>query len=175
MFLDYLQILIPIIGLSTSVLVQVISFRYFLKLELLRSEYLGFILGVLIVFSLELCVFFYSKILLKNFLFVFSTNFIIYLSLDYCYFHFINLSVTARRIRILRELYETKEGLSLNEILQRYNAKDIVEKRINRLENNGQIIFKNNRFFISKPSVLYIAKVIVIMKSIILNKRSEFE
>ncbi len=175
MSLVCLQILVPIIGLSTNVLVQVISFRYFSKLELLKSEYLGFTFGFLNVFLLELYTFFSSKISLLAFLFVFSTNFIIYLSLGYCYFHFINLGVTARRIRILRELYETKKGLSLNEIMQRYNAKDIVEMRINRLVNNGQIIFKNNKYFIGKPIMLYIVKVIIIMKLILLNKRSEFD
>ncbi len=47
MSLVCLQILVPITGLSTNVLVQVISFKYFSKLELLNSEYLRFTLGVL--------------------------------------------------------------------------------------------------------------------------------
>jgi len=175
MFLDCLQILIPIIGLSANVVVHVISFRYFFKLELMKSVYLGFVFGSLIVFLLELYVLLYWKISLLDFLFISITNFLIYLSLGYCYFHFINLSITARRIRILRVLYETKEGLSLNEIMHRYNAKDMIEIRINRMLNNGQIMFKNNKYFIGKPLMLYMAKLVVMMKFILFNRRSEFE
>jgi hypothetical protein len=50
------------------------------------------------------------------------TNVVIYFALSYCYFHFVNLGETARRIRMLRELYASHEGLTVGEILDRYNA-----------------------------------------------------
>ena len=97
------------------------------------------------------------------------------MSLEYCYFNFINLGETARRIRILRELYDSKKGLSMAEILERYNAKNIVEKRLSRLINHGQIIDKNDKYYIGNPIMLLIARIIVTMKLILLGKKSEFE
>jgi hypothetical protein len=98
-----------------------------------------------------------------------------YSALGYCYFHFINLGETARRIRILRELYDSKNGLSKDEILSKYNAHQIISKRIERLVNNGQIIFKDGRYYIGHPMMLLIAKIIVMMKCMVLGKKSEFD
>lgn len=95
--------------------------------------------------------------------------------MGYCYFHFINLGETARRIRILRELYDRKEGLSMEEIFKRYNAKEIFERRIARLINNGQIIYKDGKYYIGKPIMLLMAKMIVTMKLILLREKSEFD
>ena len=94
--------------------------------------------------------------------------------MGYCYFNYINLGETARRIRILREIYDSKEGLSMEEILKRYNAKEIIERRIKRLLKNRQIIYKDGKYYIGKPIMLVIAKIIVIMKVILLGKKSEF-
>lgn len=170
-----LHVLNPILGLIINVLMQVVSFRYIPRLGLLKSIILGFATGLTVVLTLELCVFSTQSTSTDDFVPIFIVNFIMYSSLGYCYFHFANLGETARRIRILRELYDSKEGLSMQEILQRYNARKIVEVRINRLINNGQIIYKSGRYYIGNPVMLIIAKIVVMMKLIILGKRSEFD
>jgi hypothetical protein len=103
------------------------------------------------------------------------TNFLIYAALGYCYFHFINLGETARRIRILRELYEAPDGLPLEGILERYNAKHIVEMRLRRLIHNGQIVERDGRYYIGSPVMLLIARSITLLKVVILKKKSEFD
>lgn len=175
MSIDYLNVLIPIIGLMINVSVQVLSFRYTSSLSLLRSLFLGFVIGLFSVFILEEHLFFTMSTLTNDFLPILIANFIIYSALGYCYFHFINLGETARRVRIIKELFDSQEGLSTSEILERYNAKDIVEIRIKRLVNNGQIIYKKDRYYIGMPIMLLMAKVIVTMKLIVLGKRSEFD
>lgn len=175
MFQNSLQVLSPIIGLFINVSFQVVSFRYISNLALLKSVFLGFTVGLLCIFMLEFYALFTLSISSKDFLYILIVNFITYSSLGYCYFHFINLGETARRIRILRELYDSKDGLSTKEILERYNAKDIVEIRIKRLVNNGQIIYKKDRYYVGMPIMLLMAKIIVTMKQIVLGKRSEFD
>jgi predicted transcriptional regulator len=98
-----------------------------------------------------------------------------YSALGYCYFHFVNLGETARRIRLLSELNESKNGLSVDEILQRYNAKEIIENRLSRLLKSGQVIHKDNRYYIGKPVMLFMSKMIVLAKLFILGKSSEFD
>ena len=102
-------------------------------------------------------------------------NLIIYCSLGYCYFHFINLGITARRIRILRELYTSPGGLTLSELLQRYNAGNMITARLERLLNSGQIVLRDNRYHIGRPVMLFMSRSIVAMKLLILGKRSEFD
>ena len=174
MIQDYLHILNPVISLVINVIFQVLGFRY-LNLGLLKSEYLGFTIGFLSIFIFEFYISFLSSVSGKDFIAFLITNSLIYSALGYCYFHFINLGETARRIRILRDIYDSKYGLSMNEILERYNAKEIVEKRINRLLNNGQIIYKDGRYYIGSPTMVLISKTIVAMKLILLGKSSEFK
>jgi len=102
-------------------------------------------------------------------------NIIIYSSLGYCYFHFINLGETARRIRILRELYESNGGLTLDKILKRYNAEAMVELRLQRLISSGQIILKDGRLHVGKPVLSFISKIIILMKLILLGRKSELD
>ena len=172
---SYLQIFVSLIALVINIFVQIFSFKFIARLGLLKSEYLGFVAGFFSIFLIELYIIFTRSMPINNFVSILIANLIIYLSLEYCYFNFINLGETARRIRILRELYDSKKGLSMAEILERYNAKNIVEKRLSRLINHGQIIDKNDKYYIGNPIMLLIARIIVTMKLILLGKKSEFE
>jgi len=149
-------------------------FRTTHKIGLLKSIYLGFFAGLIILFLFEFISFRLNSLSKKEILSLSIVNCIIYFSMGYCYFNYINLGETARRIRILREIYDSKEGLSMEEILKRYNAKEIIERRIKRLLKNRQIIYKDGKYYIGKPIMLVIAKIIVIMKVILLGKKSEF-
>lgn len=175
MLYSYLQVTNPVFGLAINVLVQLISFRFILKSGLLKTIFLGFFAGFLYLLLIESYIFFVMPVSFMDFLMILLANAIAYASLGYCYFHFINLGETARRIRILREIYDSKDGLSMEDILRRYNAKEIVEKRISRLVNNGQILYKNGRYYIGNPTLLMISRIIVAIKLLLLGKRSEFE
>lgn len=164
----FFAVLIPILGLAVNVFCQILGFRFLFKSKLLKSLFLGFLTGLLTVIALSL--------LDKQFLLgIFIVNSLTYICLGYCYFHFINLGETARRIRLIRELYDAgKNGLTQNEILKRYNAKQIIEIRLGRLLNNHQIIHRNHKYFIGNQAMLLIAKILILMKLLLLNKDSEF-
>jgi hypothetical protein len=170
-----MHFMIPIIGLGANVVVQLLSVRLVPGLGVLRSVYAGFVIGGLSVLLTELHLSGDGSIQETDAVLMIITNLIIYGSLGYCYFHFINLGITARRIRILRELYISGEGLSIDELLKRYNARDMVEKRLDRLLGSGQIVCKDDKYHIGKPVVLMMSKSIVALKLLILGKRSEFE
>lgn len=172
--IDYLHVLLPIIGLIINVAVQIFGVRYIPALTLLKSILVGFVVGGTSVIGLEYYLGLYVPTL-PHILWGLMTNLLIYAVLGYCYFHFINLGETARRIRILRELYEAPEGLSQAEILERYNAKHIVDMRLRRLLGNGQIVERQGRYYIGSPVMLFIAKTITALKLLVLGKRSEFD
>ncbi len=170
MFDDYLNLVNPIIAFSINVATQILSLRYIIN-GLLKSVFLGFAIGLLSLLIVAFYVAFRNIEFLPNLM----VNIIIYSSLGYCYFHFLNLGETARRIRILRELYDSNGGLTLEEILKRYNAKKMVELRLQRLLSNGQVILKDGMLYIRKPILLFISKTIILMKLIILGQKSEFD
>lgn len=164
---NYLNVFSPIIGLAVNAVSSICIFRYSRKVSLLKSLFIAFGLGISILLIIDFWAFFNGCLASLSNIFV---NIITYSALSYCYFHFVNLGETARRVRILRELYDSKEGLSMKEILERYNAKEIIEIRMKRLINNGQVVVRNGRYYIGGGAVLFMARVIDAMKSMLLRK-----
>ena len=172
---NYISVLNPAACLAINILSQILSARCFPKIGLLKSVFIGFVLGF---FGLVLSVvFFYPEISLpmKERLADFAVQAITYASFGYCYFHFLNLGETARRIRILRELSDSNGGLTGGQLLARYNAGEIIERRLTRLLGNGQILRKSGAYYIGSPIVLLMAKALVFLKFILLGKKSEFD
>ncbi|QPJ65337.1 MAG: hypothetical protein G3M78_08010 [Candidatus Nitrohelix vancouverensis] len=175
--MDYslLNLLSPFIGLAVNLAVQVASYRLIARLALLQSLFVGCGAGWLGLGLFEGGLLTATDRDGISFAAQFVVNSTIYFLLAYNYFHFINMGETARRIRILRELHESENGLSQEEILERYNAQDMIRLRMQRLLNNGQIIQKGGRYYIANPTVLRIAQCVTWLKWIMLGKRSEFE
>ena len=165
----------PIVGLIINVVSQILLFRFNTKIGLLRSVTIAFLIGITGLCMME---FYYYQshswdlIEFSGFLFA---NILSYFALGYCYFHFINLGETARRIRLIRELYDAKEGLTRKEILTKYNAHDILKIRLKRLLSKDQLIIKDGRFYIGKRTVLLMSNALVILKLLLLGKKSEFD
>lgn len=155
-----------------NVLIQVIVFRLLPKITLLKSILSGFVAGLSALLSVHVVLPAPSQVEAFGLL---ATNLIIYSALGYCYFHFLNLGETARRIRILRELYMTKDGLTLDEILEKYNSRRMVEMRLGRLLNSGQVILADGRYYIKSSFLLTAARVISFMKLLVLGKCIELD
>jgi len=155
-----LQALAPVAGLGVNCAAQVLYCRR--SGRLLKSVYRGFAAGAAacaLVCGLN------AELL---------PALVTYGALGYCYFHFLNLGETARRIRIVRELAEAgPAGLSKGELLARYNAKTMVEARFARLLNNAQVTERDGRYYVGRPAVLHMARVLVFMKRLLLGRSSE--
>jgi hypothetical protein len=173
--LHFVHVICPLLGLLINATSQVLLCRYERGFGLLESIFAGFICGLIMVILIEVAYYCATPSSIAHLLGLLCICIITYVTLSYCYFHFVNLGETARRVRILRELYDSKDGLSMEEILNRYNANDIIEKRIRRLLFNGQIILKDGRYFPGNSTVLLMNKAMVIMKIVVLGKRSEFD
>ena len=154
---NVMYIFTPFIGLAANILMQIAVFRFFPRTGLLRSVFLGFACG------------FAVSLLIKPGVAPVS-NIAIYILLGYCYFHFVNMGETARRIRILTELADAGNGLSLGEILGRYNSGDIIDRRLARLVDNGQVIYKNGKYYIGNPAMLAIASALAAAKHLIFGR-----
>ncbi|MCF8719414.1 hypothetical protein [Nitrospina gracilis] len=168
------HVLSPVLCLAINVVVQIAVARWG-KWGLLKSVYLGFAAGLGALLAGEWVIAQGSGLALTDSVALLFVNVATYGMLGYCYFHFINLGETARRIRLLRELHEAGGVLALEELLGRYNASHMVEIRLQRLLGTGQIVERDGRYYIGKPVMLWISQAIVLTKRIVLGKRSEFD
>ncbi len=170
------SVISPVVGLILNVIAQILGYRYINRLSLLRSVYFGFGLGLfgMILFDVRIVMagYFASTI---DALAVEVTNVVIFSCLGYCYFSAIGMGEHARRIRIMKELAIAPRGLTLKEILSRYNAKDMIKLRLGRLIRSGQVIEKDERYFIGKPIMLFLTNLSIMMKKLVIGKSSEFD
>lgn len=170
--MSYFNVLIPALSMCFNILAQVFLCKYIIKKGLLKTIYLGFLCGLVIFI---VCEFIAYRQPFEDWLALFLANLIIYGCFSSSFFTFINMGETARRIRLLRELYETPAGLTKAQILSRYNAEEMINIRMGRLLNNNQVILRDQRYYVASPVMLLISKVIILMKLVILGKESEFD
>jgi hypothetical protein len=84
---------------------------------------------------------------------------VVYVCIAYSYFHLFNMSETARRIRILRELHAAG-SLTAEEISRRYSGASVLETRFDRLLATGQLRMRAGRF-VGAGRLLYMAACLV--------------
>lgn len=100
---------------------------------------------------------------------------LLYATFCYVYFHWNNMGETARRIRMLRELAAAPEGLTFEEMVQRYSAQEILERRLERLSAAGQISETDGRLVLTSRTILLSARLVGLAKQIIFGGRSELD
>lgn len=163
---EFVPLLPPLIGLVLNCLVQIAAFRqHFFKL--LASAVFGFVAGGAVT-ALAHVRMIDSTVLSVDGGALLLANLTAYGALGYTYFHFINMGETARRIRILIELVGAGgDGLDEGRILSRYNAREMVERRLDRLFSKGQIIETGDRLFPRSGLVMWMAKGIWMLKKLL--------
>lgn len=92
--------------------------------------------------------------------------FFIYSIFSYVYFHFFNMSETARRIRILSEIHRTG-SFKKDELIHKYPASDIVSNRLKRLIALRELRLFEDRYLIGKGLFILPAKMVFYFRGII--------
>ena len=172
---NFLHSLISIIGLVLMSSIQLLAIWYIKGITYYKSLITGFLCGFVFVLFFE-----FYFLILKYYSLSDSTalslvNILSYLFLSFCYLCFIQLGVSALRIRLLQELYNSSNGLTMDEILGRYNSKQIIDYRVKRLINNGQIIIKRDRYYAKMSVTLIMAMILEVFRFIILGKKSRIK
>jgi len=99
-------------------------------------------------------------------------NCLFYAALGFCYFNFVNLHIASLRIRILLELLSAgSEGLDVKAVLSKYNARDIINRRLERLCIGRQLLERNQRYYVGNRLFLLIARCNVLAKQLIQGGR----
>lgn len=104
-----------------------------------------------------------------------TADVLIYAAFCYVYFHWNNMGETARRIRMLRELAAASEGLTFQEMVRRYSAREILERRLERLSAAGQISESDGRLVLTSTAILISARLVGLAKLVVFGGRSELD
>jgi hypothetical protein len=141
------------------ILMRVTKIKYF------KSILIGFFIGLIVLTLYE--IYFIYKI---SFSFYVINNFLIYVL--FCFFYFAILSTykTSIRLRVLFEIYNHKEGIFAEEIIKKYNSKEIINIRLQRMIQNNQIKLINGKLYSKLSITLLIAFLLDIFKFFLFGK-----
>lgn len=84
---------------------------------------------------------------------------VVYNALAYSYFHIFNMGETSRRIRILSEIYTSRQ-LKVSEIAFAYSANNMLDLRLERLLSMNQIKRSGDRYMLDNRLLYYAARVV---------------
>ena len=155
--------------------IQLLTIRYINGLTYIKSLISGFLCGFFFVLLFELYILILKYYSLSDSTALSLVNILSYLLLSFGYLCFIQLGVSALRIRLLQELYNSPDGLTMDEVLDRYSSKQIIDYRVKRLINNGQIIIKRDRYYAKMSITLIIAMILEVFRFIILGEKSRIK
>jgi hypothetical protein len=101
-------------------------------------------------------------------------NVVAYFCFCYVYFQFNQMGETARRVRLLCELNAAAQPLTYQEILSRYGAREVLDRRIGRLISARQIRCVDGICTVADRSVYVMARVIQIAHWILFRRTRVF-
>ena len=166
-------IIAPITALAVNVVAQIVAFRLFRGRRFLQSVVLGFGVGLLALILAQL-IFPPGATALDAWCTALLVNVPIYGALSYCFFNFANLGQSSIRVRIYARIAHEPRGLSVAELAAEYNEESLLNMRLQRLTESGDIALTNGRYFLGRKRFVPVAHTIFAIKRFVLGKTSEF-
>lgn len=161
MYEAWLITLLPLLTLSINVAFQllVVHLSHRIGLSIITGLAAGFIINLIVLFMVSANI--------ENI----CIDLLSYLALSFSYWTFLNLNITALRIRVLRELLkENKTGLTTETLLQRYSSKELINRRLDRLKQWGHIIKIDGQWILQSNKLLFLVYTMVLLRQIIFGK-----
>ncbi len=171
----YYSLLSPVLALAANVVVQVMLVRLRRGTYFLRSVAEACLCGGGVLAVLEVIRIHHTGISLESLSYALLVNAPVYLALSYCYFNFANLGQSSIRIRIYNKIASSPNGLRIEDLTREYNEQSLMEMRLHRLRESGDLAEKNGVLRIGRPRLVWAAKIIFATKQFVLGKTSEFE
>ena len=170
-----ISLLCPVLALGVNVITQVLVFRATRGAHYFRSIVQGVAAGALFLVLFEALLAAgtgSSRDLMAVALLVHAPT---YLALSYCAYNFIQLGQSSIRIRMYAEIASEPSGVSVEEMKREYDDQAMMQARLRRLIESGDIVEKEGRYFVGRRRLVGISDIIVAAKRLLLGKASEFE
>jgi hypothetical protein len=172
---EYFQPAIPILAMVVNMAAQLMAAQVVRRWGHLKLVAAGFAVGLLTVIALGVVSHSSVDHSWQDTAALMLVNIATYTAFAFCFFAgFINPAKTSLRIRLFKELQESKAGLSMEQILSFYDHRRVIELRLDRLRNNKQIRHHDGRYFLAGRFLWFAATGIRWAKLVVTGKESEF-
>lgn len=159
----------PLVGLAASMVAQVVVHLLLPRKPIVVSYAAGFLCGAIV-----------SLLTLSAFQVALGwadavVCLLTFGGLNYCYSNFVNLNFTSLRIRLLKELMAAGGRESITEIARQYGSDAILQRRLARLVEWGQLCESGGRFTAIEGSFLRLAQFFTVLKKVALGRGFRYE
>ncbi|MHB1141720.1 MAG: hypothetical protein ACYC1T_08185 [Sulfuricaulis sp.] len=98
--------------------------------------------------------------------------FLVFNGIAYAYFHFFNMSETARRIRMLLQIRRAgPAGLRVQELERQYSPKDMISARLDRLARMNQLLLTpDGRYRVAGNTLLWAGRIMGLWRRLVLRR-----
>ena len=153
---DLILLATPLFGASANVLFQIVLSRLFARGHLLSVIVAAFAIGCVLTVSIAVWALAGEQLPLMEAGALFLCVTIIYIASGFILFAIVNLGETSLRIRMLSRLMDKPFGLTKDKLIADYNDSTMINVRLHRLKDHGQVRFVNGIYY-AKPSLLFLA------------------
>jgi hypothetical protein len=168
---DSLLLAAPLLGAFVNALSQIALGRLLAGGHLFSIIVAAFVIGCVLTVSITLWALSGDQLATLESGALFLCVTIIYLASSFILFAIVNLGETSLRIRMLDKLMDKPLGLTKDDLIADYDDSALINVRLQRLKDKGQVTFVNGVFY-AKPSLLFLAASVVrLLKTIIYGRR----
>jgi hypothetical protein len=163
----------PLLGLVVNGVIQTLSYRGGVK-NLLKSEFVGFISGLIILLASSIWIINEFNVSARNYTMFLITNLTIYGAMQIWFTSVLGIISVALRVRML-QFISTTQSVSYQKLVTAFKPDELIHRRIERLVKTGQIKNEAGKYYLNKRFLLYIALILDAYKLFLLGKKSEFD
>ena len=159
----------PAVGVAVFLVVQIGWNRATQGAQLLRGFLIGFAVGGLVAAAMTIVAVQALRTPIGDRFAVVAFNAAYYIVLAYCYVNFVNIQIASIRLRIMDELLRTPDGVDQRALLDRYQPRDIVAARLERLVSGEQLTLRDGRYYTRPCTSLTIARIFQGLRRLLLG------
>ncbi len=164
---EWILTVAPVVGLVANVSTQLASVRI-LHGKLAASIIAGFVCGIAATFALNVLGLAQMPPHRTAAADEWCVGLVTYLALAFGFFAFLNLNITSLRIRVLRAVLRAGGSMDMNVLLNEYTPDERLHRRLERLENGGQICLEGDRWRLKSRLLLALARSVEALRVFIL-------
>jgi len=167
---DWILAVAPVAGLAVNVALQFAGIRI-LPGRLAASIIAGAIFGLAATFVLISLALAQLPTPGTGMVDAWSVGTLTYLTLAYGFWAFLNLNITSLRIRMLRTILLAGGSIEKKALLDQYTPEERLRRRLQRLENGGQIRRQNGRWRLNSRLLLVLARCVEVLRAVVMPVR----
>ena len=172
--IEFYYFSIPFISFSVFILWQFVGLRVLKNKTYVQVWVIGVVIGFSVTTVCHIIGVITLGNLILNALFSLGVNLTISMMVSLLYLIPIQLGVSSQRVRILLELEKSHEGMTSQDILNVYNANDILQARLGRLTKSGQVEFSGGKYYLgSAVSLVIMTQIYNLAALILFGKKNE--